>query len=201
MIPVSMTLDDLAKIKREITMGAPYAHRMSFGLTVRLVAHPRDAATVLREIGALEGIQPATTTKPAKQFKHPPLAPLWHKHFFACRHVARNIGDRWNVSKGEGNRDLNDVLAEIAAKCGNDPARWPSAVSHRFIIGGLNDRSVAGRLTGDWIVFAKCEGENYYLDLATHEEGEAANASRLMEKLKAGSAAEFPFAFSASAPP
>lgn len=48
-------------------------------------------------------------------------------------------------------------------------------------------------MTGDWIVFGKQQGKNYYLDLATHAEPE--EPARLYEKLRGGSEAEFPFLF------
>jgi hypothetical protein len=124
------------------------------------------------------------------------LAPLWHKHFFSPRHLLRNVDERWNLARGEGNRDLDTVLAEIAAEHGNNPARWPSVLAHRLNVGGLEERAHAQRLTGDWIIFAKRDGENYYLDLATHEEAEgSANSERLMQKLQAGCQPEFPFLF------
>jgi len=48
----------------------------------------------------------------------------------------------------------------------------------------------------DWIIFAKHDGQNYYLDLATHEEAQGqANSERLMQKLRVGGRAEFPFLF------
>jgi hypothetical protein len=67
---------------------------------------------------------------------------------------------------------------------------------HRLNVDGLEERALAQRLTGDWIIFAKRDGENYYLDLATHEEAEGpANSERLMQKLQAGCQSEFPFLF------
>jgi hypothetical protein len=62
-------------------------------------------------------------------------------------------------------------------------------------IEGLDARGNASKLTGDWMVFGKHEGKNYYLELATHHEGEKHNADKLFEKLRLGCAAEFPFIF------
>lgn len=193
---VSLTLDQVAQLKLELLRGAPYASRVSFGLAMRLMRHPNERQAVLREIDALEGLRPETTTKPAEQFKHAPLAPLWHTHFFSPRHLPRNVGERWNVARGQGNRDLDSVLSEVASRCGHDPARWPGELAHRFYIGGFEDRASANRLTGDWIILAKHNGQNYYLDLAMHEEADGqSNSERLMQKLIAGSRAEFPFLF------
>jgi hypothetical protein len=66
---------------------------------------------------------------------------------------------------------------------------------HRLYVDGFEERA-AQRLTGDWIIFAKHDGQNYYLDLATHEEAQGqANSERLMQKLRDGSRAEFRFLF------
>jgi hypothetical protein len=195
-LPLSLTRDQLARLKLEITGDAAYASRVSLALALRLVGHPADLSAVLGEIDSLEGLRSTTRAKSPQQFKHAPLAPLWHKHFFSPRHLLRNIGERWNLARGEGNRDLDAVLAQIAAEHGDNPARWPSVLVHRLNVDGLEERALAQRLTGDWIIFAKRDGENYYLDLATHEEAEGpANSERLMQKLQAGCQSEFPFLF------
>jgi hypothetical protein len=60
---------------------------------------------------------------------------------------------------------------------------------------GFVDRAKRG-LSGDWIIFGKHADRNYYLDLATHDEGkQGAPSERLYKKLREGSAAEFPFLF------
>lgn len=41
----------------------------------------------------------------------------------------------------------------------------------------------------------KYDGKNYYLDLATHEDGLGDRAKDLAKKLRDGCAAEFPFLF------
>jgi hypothetical protein len=53
-------------------------------------------------------------------------------------------------------------------------------------------------MTGDWIIFAKHEGQNFYLGLATHEEAMPQVADQLYDKLRGGSAWEFPFLFECS---
>jgi hypothetical protein len=41
-------------------------------------------------------------------------------------------------------------------------------------------------MTGDWIIFAKHEGQNFYLGLATHEEAMPQVADQLYDKLRGG---------------
>ena len=195
---ISMTLDEVAAYKRAITCNAEFSDRISVGFAIRLeiqrAAHG-DEHHVLWEIEHLEkGIE--TTTKPASQFKFPPLHPFWHKHFSSYRHTLRNIGERWNVSRGGGNRDLKAMIDRVADECGRDPDLWPKKIAHDCIIGALEERSADRRMSGDWIIFAKYNGQNYYLDLATHEEGlPGGPAEHLYERLKQGSSAEFPFLF------
>ena len=88
------------------------------------------------------------------------------------------------------------MIAEVVAEQGHDPNILPKLLAHHLVLGALEQRSVARRMTGDWIIFAKHKGQNYYLDLAAHAEGEPGKqAYRLFEKLKNGSSTEFPFLF------
>jgi len=193
---ISFDLDDLARLKSHAAAERPYAQRLSTGLAIRLLTTAQnDAPYVLAAIDALEGLRAERNVKPASQFRRPPLFPLWHRHFFAPRHMIRNIGERWGIARGQGNSDLDQMIERVANDHGDDPDLWQGVLAHHFA-NGYVERSQAGRLTGDWIIFAEHEGQRYYLDLATHEEGETANAERLLSKLKGSASAEFPFVFS-----
>ncbi|QQO19484.1 hypothetical protein JJB98_06005 [Bradyrhizobium diazoefficiens] len=202
MAKTSLTLEQLAQLKSEVLGHAPYAARVSLALIVRLACNSNDFLPVLRQIDALEDLKARTTVKEEQQFKYPPLFPLWHAHYFASRHTLRNIGERWNISRGEGNSALKASISAVAERHGHDPDKWPGVLLHRIFIEGMTERANANRLTGDWIIFAKHDGENYYLDLAQHEEAEGPiKSDQLMQKLRAGSAAEFPFVFPAPSRP
>jgi len=191
----SFTLSELSTIKFNVTDGRSYAERISFALAIRLVQHSADAIAILNEIDHLEGLNPHTATKPASQFRRQPLHPFWHKHFFAPRHILRNVGDRWRLTH-EGNKDLDNLIGQIADHHGHVESKWPRILAHKLVIGGFEDRAEAKRLTGDWIIFAKYEGNNYYLDLATHTEG--CDGEKLMSKLRDGCKSEYPFLFDES---
>jgi hypothetical protein len=107
--------------------------------------------------------------------------------------MLRNIGERWNIHRGQGNKDLEAMMTEIETKHAKDMPMLYKELPYRFVIGALEDRSKAGRMTGDWIIFAKHKSQNYYLGLATHEEAEDGFA--LFERIKEGSKFEFPFLF------
>ena len=195
MTKASFTLKELHGIKAAITDGRPYADRISLPFAVRLfemMNDLREQYIVLDELDCLEGLRLQRQTKPAEQFHYPPLRPLWHKHYSAPRHLVPNVGARWNLM-GKRHDALDAAIREVARKHGSDPNVWPRVFLHRLVLGGYSERAARTRLTGDWIIFGKHEGLNYYLDLATHEEGK--EPERLFEKLRTGNAAEFPFLF------
>jgi hypothetical protein len=194
MVWVSFASEERTAIKCAVTQERPYAERISLAFAVRLFevrTKLREDHFILDEIDHLEGLRPSSRTKEDEQFRYPPLRPFRHKHFSAPRHLLRNIGIQWGLT-GQGNRALNLMLNDVARTCGNDPDLWPKMVTHKLFFDGLPKRTARG-LTGDWIIFAKHAGKNYYLDLATHEEGR--NPQRLYQKLRSGGFAEFPFLF------
>lgn len=197
----SFTFEEVAEIKRRATMERPYADRVSIALAFRLLGHfgkMPEQFEILLELDCLEGLRQSSRTKPAKPFRKPPLSeyPLLHKHFFSThRHLVRNVGIRWALDK-DGNKDLDKLIHDVAERCGDDPDLWPKLLVHSVVIEGFEDRARRG-LTGDWIIFTQHEGRNYYLDIATHHEGE--NPEELLKKLRNGCQWEFPFAFARNA--
>jgi hypothetical protein len=194
----SYTFTELHNLKIKVIGDTTFAHRMSIGFVARMVellrTDARDYHSVMSEVRALEG-GPQTSTKLATQFRHPPLYPLWHKHFYAPRHTIKNICQRWGIDGGRGNNDLNKKLIDISKQYGPEVARWPSDAGRMLTLGALGERSAAQRVTGDWIVFGVHNNKKYYLDLASHEEGNGGDANQLFKKLTDGGAAEFPFLF------
>jgi hypothetical protein len=196
MVSVSLDREQLKKLKLEAVRGRSYWDRISIALAFRLLdtSDPYfDYFSVLDELDYLEGITPTSRTKAEEQFGRKPLHPLWHKHFFLAEHVPRNVGVRWNLHDG-GNKDLTKMLGEIVENSGESPEVWPDYLTHRLVVQGFEERAQRG-LTGDWIIFAKHDGKNFYLDLAIHEEGEECRADTLLQRIRNGSHAEFPFLF------
>ena len=191
--PVSLSMDQVTAVKRAATHEAPYADRVSLGFAIALSGIGKlrgEDYDILHEISVLEGFSSNSSTKDAAQFKKPPLHPFWHKHFSTARHTIRNIGERWGL-ENSGNRDLSTAIQTVAQECGNQAHLWQKRLAHRVVLGGLEDRSAARRLTGDWIIFAKHEGRNFYLGLGTHEEANDV----IYQRLRGGSEWEFPFLF------
>jgi hypothetical protein len=194
---VSINREELPRLKRHLIGDCPYIDRLSFALAVRLRADPvarSDSFLILREIDSLEGLRRGSSTKDAAPFDHPPLNKFWHKHFSSTRHVLRNVGEEWGLTR-QGNKKLTAVINEVARSHGDKPDQWPGVLAHKIWVEGHKIRGQERRQTGDWIIFGKNDGKNYYLDLATHNEGKRENAETLFEKIKKSCAAEFPFIF------
>lgn len=218
-VRVSLTLEQVAAFKREVLRERPYSDRVSFALAVRLAemwVGRGDYFSVLDQLDFLEGTRKTSAAVAGTQFKRPPLHPLWHIHAWSARHLPRNLIVRWGLDR-DGNRDFDRLMEEVEAECGDDSEMWSGMLVDRLVFGGFQSRARKGPaatirehapherrgygLTGDWIIYGKHEGQNYYMDLATHKEGEDEEAERrLYRKLRNGSAAEFSFLFT-SAPP
>jgi hypothetical protein len=190
---ISFRTGQVTDLKRAATQGRSYADRLSIVFAVELLERfydRKDYWPILDELDGLEHSTRASRTKKEEQFLDPPLYPLWHKHFFAPRHLLKNIGVRWSLDR-KGNDDLMSSIQAIAKNNGDFPDQWPRALTDRIVIGGLEDRH--GRLTGDWIIFGKHKHQNYYLGTAMHEEGK--DAAALLARLRKNCRVEFPFCF------
>jgi hypothetical protein len=146
-----------------------------------------DAPKVVAEIAHLEGLG-ASRTKPHEAFQRPPLLGLKKKHYVVggVASVARNI----LLAAGRKQREFRQI-----AERRHNPATasLPASVIAKDIADEVTklyaDRSEAQRLTGNWIVFAEHDGKNFYLCLASHDEGDDTIAGRI----KNGCYEEFPF--------
>jgi hypothetical protein len=127
-----------------------------------------DPHKLVQEIRDIETGYSTAGTKPATQFQRPPLQGLWHKHFFSAHFVAHNI-----LNHLSGNKMMK--LAEHVF----DPAISPivtkemiNKFAHEVSHGAMEQRIAKQKLTGEWIVFAKHESQNYYLCVSTHTSGD-----------------------------
>lgn len=62
-------------------------------------------------------------------------------------------------------------------------------MAHAVTHGALEDRENQSKLTGEWIVFAKHQGQNYYLTLATH----TTEDQHTFDEISSMAHGEFPF--------
>jgi hypothetical protein len=148
-------------------------------------------AKVVYEIRALEGIGLPSNLKPPIQNKHPPLKGLWHKHYLEDGQRGMAI----NIKKGLGRFGLPLVQqrADEAAAAGEQRYIMPEdveAIATDAVFGNWQRLAAAQALTGEWIVYARHEGQNYYLSLATHE---SSTHDRVRQQIDALCCQEFPF--------
>lgn len=157
-------------------------------LYMRMVTHsiPGDPAKIIAEVKALEGTGQPSSTKEASAFRRKPLRGLWHKHYLAEISVANNImlelgGPEFprllDVIKSQRNSGAPHFTLE-------DVPRLANSITDLYM-----QRAKRKRLTGEWIIFAKYENQNYYLCLGSHldDNGELCNRVRHM------CMGEFPF--------
>jgi hypothetical protein len=135
---------------------------------------------IVAEIRGLEGIGGPVGTKPAEQFRDPPLRGLWRKHYLVggLLSTGKNVG----LGFGKKKRELRRIIKD---NYNPSTAHLPSETIARNLANAVTNiytaRASEQRLTGEWIIFAKHEGRNYYLCLAQHNEGDTAIFERVQK--------------------
>lgn len=200
-VRLSLGPDERHKLKVNLLLERRYSDRVSTAMALHLglnLSSRRDYFEVLDELDFLEGQYGASRTKPATQFTDARLHGLWHKNYSCARHLPMNVALAWGLGRGgRGNSKLDSMIQDIANRLGDHPDAW-KVFAYHFIDGykyraERPPRVKEARLTGDWIVFAKHRGQNYYLTLASHAEG--ASPQQLFDTIRRHCEPEFPFLF------
>lgn len=129
-----------------------------------------DAKDLVHPIKVMEGLTSSDSTRPPDQFLHPPLTGLYKKHFISPRFIVENL---FNFLRSkEGGRHFNAVWEEASKVSGSELINetFTKYLSHRMVIDPIGIKSSSNRLTGEWVVFHKHHGVNYYLTIAFHGE-------------------------------
>lgn len=128
---------------------------------------------MLDEVKSLEGVGRKTRTKSVDAFKKLPLKGLMKKHFTDASFIVKNLGAHFSYDNG-GNKRLNKLIREAFSRntSGVIDDDFISYLAHNTTIGAIEERSMNNNITGEWIVFQKHEGKNYYLTLGAHDEGD-----------------------------
>jgi hypothetical protein len=132
---------------------------------------------ILSAIRDLEQGEPPSGVKPATQFKHLPLKGLWHKHYFSAHFLAANI------ALGLGKHGVEKLVNEVmdSAKSPIVTQEMINEFTRRVAQEPVEVRDANKALTGEWIVFLRHEGKNYYLCCNTHGAGDQFIYDRIME--------------------
>ncbi|RJF96921.1 hypothetical protein D3870_21375 [Noviherbaspirillum cavernae] len=154
-----------------------FAHMEIFGVNPFKIMH---------EVEALEGCGRASSTKPPSLFDKLPLRGLWHKHYLGTGVP----GLVQNIRNGLGKEGLEKlIIAELSG--GEITPEMMNKFTHELVHGTYIRRAEDNKLTGEWIIFAKHNGENFYLCLGGHTWGDEYIAARIRELC----VPEFPFLF------
>jgi len=124
---------------------------------------------VIQEISALESGDPSALKAPV-QNKFPPLKGLWHQHY--AEPGVPSIA--MNLLKGLNRHGMPYVSEQVKASQASGEIRYVTpedvpAIVDDIISGNLRRLAQESKLTGEWLIFAKHQGENFYLSLATHD--------------------------------
>jgi hypothetical protein len=145
--------------------------------------------TVIGEIKSLEKLK-ISQTKRATQFRGSHLCGLWHKHYMNgdVASLAQNVQKALNeygipfveekIREAQAAGEERFVTKEDVPKIANDVLR-----------NNLARRRSEGKMTGEWIVYAQHENQNFYLCLAKHNDGD----EKIRERIERICVREFPF--------
>lgn len=150
-----------------------YSEIFVVDLIVNLELSGVDPTHIIDEVKRLETLSNDGYTKEATQFKHAPLHPLWHQHYFSDHFLVHNIQNEikksfnaiWDESMGE----KNSVIER----------KHLDKLVHNLVEGTIETRSNEKRITGEWLVFSKETTGNIYLCMATHTTGDTNIYNRL----------------------
>jgi len=185
---IKITNEGLSVFGDRIGIAKAYRERVSelfildlFIYVTHLGVSPQD---IIVELDNIENGDGNTQTKLATEFRRPPLTGLWHKHFFCHHFVVPNIQNA--LRGGKLGELINNVMDPSNATITEEMI---SELAHRITNEPIENRANDQRLTGEWIVFAKENGMNYYLCLSTHNTDDQKIANRIREHC----IREFPF--------
>jgi predicted RNase H-like HicB family nuclease len=145
--------------------------------------------TVIDEIKSLEKLK-ISQTKQAEQFTRPTLGGLWHKHYMNgdVASLAQNIKNALNeygipffeekIREAQAAGEKRFVTKDDVPKIVND-----------VVTNNRARRRSEGKITGEWIVYAQHEDQNFYLCLAKHNDGD----EKIRERIERICVREFPF--------
>lgn len=144
-----------------------------------------EAEPVILEIKKMEGIGTGLSMKPASEFRGDVLKGLWHQHFFVNHPSAM----AQNIQNHLGKHGLEKLVAKHLMMGEKLTKPMLDELTQAIVFGSIDERASAEKLTGEWIVFAKEAGENYYLSIETHQQLD----ERVASNLRVACLPEFPF--------
>jgi hypothetical protein len=146
--------------------------------------------SIVDEINYLEDPQDRTKTKKAKKFNSGKLKGFWHTHFFNGD-VSQQATNYLKIFNKEG--AVENIIKDVAAET-DDPRLIAKKVAEKIVSQQFDDITNKKLWTGDWVIYAKHEGRNYYLMICKHPSpGEDTDPIYYEMKEKCG--LQYPFLF------
>jgi len=132
---------------------------------------------VTDEIKSLEKGIKMSASKKEDEFRHKPLKGLMKKHFFDARYMSRNLANQNKIGM-----DINSMEKYIDAEVAK--GKSINEIAHEYTMVSYETRASSSKLTGEWLVYSKYDSKNYYLTLATHDEGDEVIYDRIFAYCK-----------------
>lgn len=143
-----------------------YSEVLIVDLMINLDLNGIDPRHIIDEIKRIETLENDGYTKEATQFKHPPLHPIWHQHYFSAHYLVANIQNEIKKNfKAIWDKSMEPEGSVIEKQHIDD-------LVHNTVNGTIETRSDEKRITGEWVVFSKQATGNIYLCMATHTTGD-----------------------------
>ena len=145
---------------------------------------------IIHEIKALESGRTTGFKAPIKN-KHPPLKGLWHKHYL--QDGLASLTENVKLAHKKYGMPFFEQKIREAKEAGEEryvTAEDVSAIAADFVHGNLGRRRADEAMTGEWLMFAKHEGQNYYLAITTHNSDAH---TQIRQQIDSVCCTEFPF--------
>lgn len=162
---------------RDVELLSRMSEALWFDIFVHYIEFGIQPSDVLEAIHNVEAGEPHNGVKLATEFKNKPLKGLWHKHYFTGRFLPKNL------SLALGKNGLANIVGAVL-----DPIKYPIITSeaieelaHAMTHPPIEKRDAEGKITGEWVVFAKRDGKNYYLALAIHSSTDQTTYDKIMD--------------------
>jgi hypothetical protein len=131
--------------------------QIAYGIKSRTL----DSFGVTDILQALEGHDTRGYVKTC-HFNHPPLKGLLHAHFRQAAFITKNLENEMKNSRGK-----NLIKGFFKDKKLSDEEKLKAA-PYQATFELYNSRTENNALTGEWIIYAKYNGKQYYLAVAPH---------------------------------
>jgi hypothetical protein len=135
------------------------------------------------EIQALDKGEP-TGLKPPSRLRHLPLKGLWHQHYMQTDIASMAMNIKHGLNLFESPLFKQKIReAEAAGEERYLSVEDVGPLVQDMVHGNWERLREVEKITGEWIVFAKHLGENYYLCLATHDKSTHSDLQRQIDAL------------------